>query len=181
MERDGAHEPLSAVERQDGVQRSGQRPHRERPQRDGCQDPGAEQRIEVGAVVGVPVADEHGVERRRALGGQGGGHAVSGVDQQAESVVVDEVAAARLARARVGATSPDDGELHPRRIGIQSGSGVRPAGDAPAPGRDCVPGMPCVVCGGGGVRGDIASEQDAARTPVTEWKVYRSYGARRRA
>ena len=124
VERDGANEPLRAVERQDGVQRAGLRPHREGPERDGRQDLGAKQWIEVGAVVGVPMADEHGVERRRALGGQGGGNAVARIDQQAESVVLDEVATARLARTGVGATSPDDGELHPRRIGNQGGYGA---------------------------------------------------------
>jgi hypothetical protein len=62
-----------------------------------AQGPGAQQWIEVGAMVGVAVTDEHGVD---LIGREARDDRVSGVDQEAESVVLQKIAAARLSGRR---------------------------------------------------------------------------------
>lgn len=76
----------------------------QRTRRAATHRPGAEQRVEVGAVVGMAMADEHRVDVvRRAVLQQPGHRCVAEVDDQPEPVVLDQVAAARPAGLGPGA------------------------------------------------------------------------------
>jgi hypothetical protein len=102
------------VEREHRVERAGQRVHRQRRRRVGAQRSRTQQRVEVGAVVGMSVADEHGVD---VLGGRSALQplhgSVAGVEQQPEPVVLHEVAAARLVGRRPGAAATEHRDAHP--------------------------------------------------------------------
>jgi hypothetical protein len=103
----------AVVECQDGVQRTGQRMQRQRRRGLVPQGAGSQQRVQVGAVVGVLVADEHGVD----LGGiealeQSRQGRVPGVDQQHEAVVLEQVATARLPRRRPRPASAERRKSH---------------------------------------------------------------------
>jgi hypothetical protein len=79
--------------------------------------PSAEQRIEVCAVVGMPVADEHGVN---PLGGhqleQPRHGCIAGIDQQNEGAEFNQVSAASTSSLWPGPASTQDGQLHLERI-----------------------------------------------------------------
>ena len=105
------------VEREDRIERAGQCEQRKRRCRIVAQCPSPEQRVEVGAVVGMAVADEHGID----LGGrqepeQPGQHCVAGIDQQPEPVVLEQVAAAGFARRGPRAAATDDAQLHGQSV-----------------------------------------------------------------
>jgi len=79
-----------------------------------AQHPRPQRRIQVGAVVGMPVTDEHRVEFVGADVLQQARHGrVPGVHQQPEPVVLHEEPAARLARLRPRAAPARDCEPHP--------------------------------------------------------------------
>lgn len=85
------------VQREHRVQRTGRRVHRKGRQRVTAEDPGP-QRIQVGAVIGMPVADEHRVEEASAEQFQQPRHdRIAKVEQQPEPVVFHQVTAARRA------------------------------------------------------------------------------------
>ena len=102
------------VQRQHRVQRTGRCVHRQRGERFTAEHTGPQQRVQVGAVIGVPVGDEYRIE---AIGGdvfkQSRHDRIAKVEQQPESVMFHQVAAARLARFRIGTTAAEHGEPHP--------------------------------------------------------------------
>ena len=77
---------------------------------------GSEYRIQIGAMVRVGMADEHGIEGGPLTHRQRRGDPIAGVDEEGVAISLDEVATARLASTRVPATSPDHREPHRRRI-----------------------------------------------------------------
>ncbi len=101
------------VEREDRIERAGQREQWKRGRRIVAQCAGPEQRVEVGAMVGVAVADEHGID---LLGQeepeQPGQHRVARIDQQPESVVLEQIAAAGFVRRGPRAAAADDAQFH---------------------------------------------------------------------
>ena len=76
----------------------------------------AEDRIRVGAVVGVGMADKHCIESGRVVGREGRSHAVPGVDQEAEPIRLDDVPTARAAMTGVPAAASDNSQSHCRRL-----------------------------------------------------------------
>ena len=80
----------------------------------------AEQRVQIGDVVRMAVADEDGVDR---LGRQDleepRDDRVSRIDKQAEPVVLDEVATAGTASRREPAGAAQDGESHRSRVPLE--------------------------------------------------------------
>ena len=102
------------VQRQHRVQRAGRRVHRQRRERFTAEHAGPQQRVQVGAVIGVPVGDEYRIDVGGGEVSQQPRHdRIAKVKQQPESVVFHQVAAARLARLRIGTTAAEHGEPHP--------------------------------------------------------------------
>ena len=98
------------IESEHGIQSAGQGVDRQRRGWSVHERPGAKERVEIGAVIGVTVADQDRVDlvggnRAQQLRQDG----VAGIDQQPEAVVFEEIAAARLAGCRPAATAADDG------------------------------------------------------------------------
>ncbi len=63
-------------------------------------------------MIRMAVADEDGIDLIGRNGAQQlGQNGVAGIDQQAEAIVFEEVAATRLACCRPAATAADDGQL----------------------------------------------------------------------
>ena len=66
-------------------------------------------------MVGMAMADEHGIDLGRQEPEQPGQHRVAGIDEQPEPVVLEQVAAAGFARRRPRAAATDDAQLHVSR------------------------------------------------------------------
>jgi hypothetical protein len=95
-QHDGVVQHAGPVEGEDRAERVRGREDRQRRRRLVPQRPRAQQRVQVGAVIGMPVADQNGVYLGRVEDlEQPGERRVAGVDQQPEPVVLDQVAAAR--------------------------------------------------------------------------------------
>jgi hypothetical protein len=91
VQRVGTRQHARAVERQHGIERAGQRIDRQRRCRIITQRTCAQQRVQVSAVIGMPVADEHGVELAGRHPFQQPRHdRVARIDQQPEPVVLDQ-------------------------------------------------------------------------------------------
>ncbi len=113
VEAAGPGEHARPVEGEHGIRRPVRGVHRQGRGRGVAQSPRAQQRIEVGAVIRMPVADQHGVDRLgRGVPEQARQGGVSGIDEQAESGVLDEVAAARLLRGGPRAAAAEDRQVH---------------------------------------------------------------------
>ncbi len=118
MDHMRAGHDLRSIERQDGIERASRREHRQRRQGDLGPCPGAQERVQVGAMVRMAMAHEHGIEAGRIIGRERHRHAVAGIDQDGEAIGFQEVSAARLPTPRIPAAAPDHGQSHRRRIGM---------------------------------------------------------------
>ena len=112
-----AIQDLRPVQRQDRIERAWWRVHRQRAQGNIGPCSGAEDGVQIGAVVGVGMADQHRIEGGRIIGRERHGDPVAGVDQKGEAIGLDKVSTARLAATRIPATAPDHRQFHGRRIG----------------------------------------------------------------
>ena len=112
VERIGALQHLGSIEREDGVKRARQGVDGERLQ--GIVRPRtlSENRVQVGTVVRVAMADEYRIEPEDVAKGEGCGHPVPRVDEEAEAILFDEVSAAGPATTGIAATAPDHREPH---------------------------------------------------------------------
>jgi hypothetical protein len=85
------------VQCEDGVGGAVRRVDGERGWRRVAHPARAEQRVEVGAVIGVPVTEQHGVNGLNGASLKQARHrGISGVDEKAEPCVLDQIAAAPL-------------------------------------------------------------------------------------
>jgi hypothetical protein len=85
-----ADQDLGSIEREDGIKCARQGVDRERWQGSVRPRMGSENRIEIGAVVRVCMADEHCIELGRVVDREGRGHPVAGVDKEAEAIRLDD-------------------------------------------------------------------------------------------
>src|SRR5688500_760687 len=108
---------LGPIERQHGIECAGRRVHGERGQGTVRPRPGSQDGVQVGAVVGVGMAHEDRIEREPVTDRERRGDPVSGVNEESESIGLDEVATTGATTTGAPATSPDHGEPHRGRIG----------------------------------------------------------------
>ncbi len=106
-------EHAGTIECEHRVQGARQGVHGQRSHLIAGQRAGAEQRIQVGAVIGMSVTDQHRVDLgRRREPEQPRQRRVAEVDDQAEAVVLDEVTAARLSSLWPGSAAAENREPH---------------------------------------------------------------------
>jgi hypothetical protein len=111
----GAVQHARPVQGQHRIQGTRQRVDRQTGGRLVPQPTSAQQRIEVGAVVRVPVTDEDGVHLAWLdVLEQPRHRCVAEVDDKPEVLMLEEETAARLSRARPRAARAEDGESHDR-------------------------------------------------------------------
>ncbi len=113
----GALQGLDLIERQHRAQGIRQGVGRQSRRLIVLHQASAEQRVQIGDVVRVAVADEHGVDRLgRHDPEEPRDDRVARVDEQAEPVVLDEVATAGTSGRRKPAGAAEDGESHRWRL-----------------------------------------------------------------